>query len=160
MELYIYTFTQERHASILRRLTMRLLLLVLIDFFLLACSSAHSQEPSDLHGTFRTALERASDSLMQDQRNYVDTLVSHGDLYFHQSSWALRMHADSLLVATGDSLDASRSNSVRLLGLDMEHSMSGLRDRCERAWSRSLKVRKGAACSLGTTKVMCYLHET
>jgi hypothetical protein len=112
---------------ILRKITMRTLHASVLACLLLGASLARPQSPESLHKTFADSLVSAKDSLIEEGRRYAATLLSHGDAYFHQSSWILRGHADSLLSAHADSLDVPRRSSVRLLGLDMERAMDQMR---------------------------------
>ena len=44
-----------------------------------------------------------ADSLVLDQRLYVDTLFSHGDIYTRSADSTLRARTDSLLAGAGES---------------------------------------------------------
>jgi hypothetical protein len=105
---------------------MRTLHASVLACLLLGASLARPQSPESLHKTFADSLVSAKDSLIEEGRRYAATLLSHGDAYFHQSSWSLRGYADSLLTVHADSLDIPRRTSVRLLGLDMERAMHQL----------------------------------
>lgn len=100
---------------------MRILSILLLA--LLEVPSTLSQVASTPAEAYRIKLSQTVDSLIRDERKYLETVLSHGDAYFRQSSWNLRAHADSLLAAARYSLDVDRMNSIQLLGLDMERSM-------------------------------------
>ncbi len=89
---------------------------------MIACP-ANAQNLDTLDRAFRARVQLLTDSLVGDQRKYVETLLAHGDEYFHTSAWALRRHLDSLLVASHDSLDITRANAMRLFNRDQEQSM-------------------------------------
>ena len=102
---------------------MRIRSLLLLASSLLPLSAACSQSADDLHSALRRDLRLKADSLVSDQRFYVDTLFRHGDIYARSADSTLRARTDSLLAVAGDSLDASGRNSARILSLDLGRSL-------------------------------------
>jgi hypothetical protein len=96
---------------------------LLLASSLLPLSTACSRSADDPRIAFRKDLRLKADSLVSDERLYVDTLFSHGSVYTLRADSTLRARTDSLLDLSGDSLDAPGRNSVRTLGLDMERSL-------------------------------------
>ena len=94
---------------------MRIRSLLLLASSLLPPSVACSQSADDPRIPFRKDLRLKADSLVLDQRLYVDTLFSHGDIYTRSADSTLRARTDSLLAGAGDSLGASGRNSARIL---------------------------------------------
>ncbi len=103
---------------------MRLLALAVLAFSLLGPAPAFAQNPDTLDKAFRNTLRLATDSLLRDQKKYVETLVTHGHEYFLSCSWALRKRLDSTLSVAHDSLDVSRRNNARLFNRRQEQSMN------------------------------------
>jgi hypothetical protein len=102
---------------------MRIRSLLLLASSLLPPSVACSQSADDPRIPFRKDLRLKADSLVLDQRLYVDTLFSHGDIYTRSADSTLRARTDSLLAGAGDSLGASGRNSARILSLDLRRSL-------------------------------------
>jgi hypothetical protein len=97
--------------------------LILMASLLLPLSDACSQGTDELRTAMQKGLRLNADSVALDERLYVDTLFSHGDIYTRAADSTLRARTDSLLKAAGDSLDASERISVRKLTIDMEGSL-------------------------------------
>jgi hypothetical protein len=97
--------------------------LLLLASVLLPLSAACSQTADDLRIAYRKDIQQTADSLVRDERLYVDTLFSHGDVYTLTADSTLRARTDSLIAVAGDSLDASQRKSIRILALDMESSL-------------------------------------
>jgi hypothetical protein len=102
---------------------MRVQPLFLLASVLLSVSAACSQSADDLRIAYRKDIRQTADSLVRDERLYVDTLFSHGDLYTRAADSTLRSRTDSLMAVAGDSLDASQREFIQILALDMRRSL-------------------------------------